>query len=101
MISFWSIVKISSQGRSSNRLDSNVPQIPIIAVPAPSPRHVGEAGKAEKSGTLSLAAENGLASNCGDDKDAIASICGDLRRRVSSLQAIRLPAIWLLSIRSA
>src|ERR1700736_143938 len=77
MMSFGSIVKISSQGRSSNKLDSNIRQISITAVPAPSLRHAGEPGKPEKSGTLPLAAEIALAAKCGDDKDAIASICGD------------------------
>ena len=61
MMSFRSIVKISSQGRSSasGKLDSNIRQIPITAAPAPSLRHAGEARKAGKSGTLPLPAEMG------------------------------------------
>jgi len=37
---------------------------------------------------LQQAAENGLASNGGDDKDAIASICDDLRRFMASLDTV-------------
>src|SRR3982074_1362934 len=32
--------------------------------------------------------KNGLASNCGDDKDAIASICDDFRRFMASLDSV-------------
>jgi hypothetical protein len=56
------------------KLDSNIRQIPITAVPAPSLRHGAEPRKSEKPGTLSRAAEMALAAKCGDDKDAITSI---------------------------
>src|SRR6202790_3908894 len=38
-----------------------------------------------------------LAANCGDDKDAIASICGDLRKRMASLDQVSI-AILLGSV---
>jgi len=75
------------------QLDSNTRQILISAVPAPSPRPDFGARKLEKSGTLSLSAENGLASKCGDDKDAIAGICGDLRRGMDSSEMASLDSV--------
>jgi hypothetical protein len=37
---------------------------------------------------LSLAAEIALAAKCGDDMDASAGICGDLRKRMASLDQV-------------
>src|SRR3979411_3338997 len=41
-----------------------------------------------KSGHTTADRRNGLASNCGDDKDAIASICACLRKLMASLDTV-------------
>jgi cell volume regulation protein A len=57
------LVQIHRQNLISIRIieqpDSNIPQIPIVAVPAPSPRHLKDPAKVGKQGTSSLAEEMG------------------------------------------
>src|SRR3984957_8347937 len=90
MMSLRSIVKISFQGSSPDRTkrDSNIRQISITAAPAPSRRYGGKARQRQQNGHIAAGGRNGLASNCGDDKDASAGICDDLRSFMASLDSV-------------
>jgi hypothetical protein len=88
----WIHLKFSIVGsRAFDERDSKFRQISITAGPAPSLRAVspGALGLAE-FGHIAATGRNGLASKCGDDKDAIAGICSHFRE-----------GAWLLSTRSA
>ena len=95
---FGDLVQVHRQnliaGSQSGKFDSNSGQNPTMAAPgAIDTTSRRSRVKARKTGHIAAIARNGLASNCGDDKDASASICTgilkvDFRRFMASLDSV-------------